>query len=295
MNAFGISVVIPTARTDPGTYDNLSSIARSLDALDRPKELVIAVDRKIGDADFLRILAAEFSFVSLLQGEIRKGSARTRLEALRAARYEVILFTDDDCVVPVNWAERMYEEVMRFGAVAGNLKSLQPENAYAAVDAYVDQLRIRSTDEDGNAKYISFPNFGILRQHLPSEPFFASRLNTTEDIELACQLHLAEVPIRFDENIMVETEYPPTFKGLIRRKMKHAMGIAFLRMRLGPEHSRRVGLAETSVVMLYRWVRLSFQASLPVSQRLCMLVANIAYCATLAYYDIAFRFNRPRR
>lgn len=284
----GVSVIIPTARTDHSTFDYLSSVAQSLGNFDGEKELVIAADREVGGTDFLRAIVAKYGFVRILEGEIRKGSARTRLEALREAQHQVVLFTDDDCVVPAEWVTQMYHAVMHHGVVAGNLKALCPENPYCSVDAYVDQLRIRSVDELGNAKYISFPNFGVLRQCLPEELFFASRLNTAEDIDLACRLRLMGIPIWFDESIVIETEYPSTFKGLVRRKIKHAMGIAHLRFRLGPKDCGQVGLAETPARMLRRWVGLSLQAPLPVTQRAYMLLANAAYCVALAHYDRVF-------
>lgn len=293
-NVDGVSVIIPTARTNHQILDNLSSVAQALNDFDGSKELVLAADRRVSADDFLRTFAQKHSFVRILEGQAMKGSARTRLEALKEARYSVILFTDDDCVVPTDWVARMHQTVMLYGPVTGNLSALHSENPYSQVDAYVDQLRIR-TMENGGAKYISFPNFGIKQNLLPEEPFRANALNTTEDIELSCRLRLAEIPIRFEESIVVRTEYPTTFVGLMKRKVKHARGVAFLRANLNDEERGSLGLNETPWKMLLRWSNATLCAPLKLSQRLCMLLANAMYCSALGYYDTKFRHLKPRR
>jgi len=293
-NADGVSVVIPTARTNCQILDNLSSVAQALDNFDGLKELILAADRHVSATDFLRVFAQKHSFVRILEGKAGKGSARTRLEALKETKHSIILFTDDDCVVPSDWVARMYQVVMRYGSVTGNLSALHSENPYSQVDAYVDQLRIRTMENDG-AKYISFPNFGIKRNLLPEVPFRPSALNTTEDIDLACRLRLAKVLIRFEESITVRTEYPMTLAGLMKRKVKHARGVAFLRANLNDEERNSLGLNETPWKMLLRWSKATLRAPLKLSQRLCMLLANAVYCSVLGYYDTKFRHLKPRR
>ena len=293
-DADGVSIVIPTARTNHQIFDNLSSVAQALDNFCESKELVLAADRHVGATDFLRVFAQKHSFVRILEGEAGKGSARTRLEALKEIKYSVVLFTDDDCVVPSDWVVCMYQAVMRYGVVTGNLSALNLENPYSQVDAYVDQLRIRTMESDG-AKYVSFPNFGIHRKFLPKEPFRPNTLNTTEDIDLACRLRLGKVPIRFDESIIVRTEYPATLAGLMKRKVKHARGVAFLRANLSDEEQRYLGLSETPWKMLLRWSNVTLHASLNLPQRLCMLLANAVYCSALGYYDTKFRHLKYRR
>lgn len=293
-NTDGVSVIIPTNRTNHQTLDNLSSVAQALNNFDGLKELVLAADRRVSATDFLRTFAQMHSFVRILEGEVGKGSARTRLEALKEARYSVILFTDDDCVVPPDWVVRIYQTVRCHGVIAGNLNALHPEDPYSAVDAYVDQLRIR-TMENGGAKYISFPNFGVRRDLLPEEPFSPDALNTTEDIELACGLRLAKTPIRFEESIIVRTEYPTTLVGLMKRKAKHARGVAFLRANLNEEKRVFLGINETPWKMLFRWSNMTLRAPLTLPQRLCMLLANTVYCSALGYYDTKFRHLKPGR
>lgn len=290
----GVSVIIPTTRTNHQTIDNLSSVAQALNNFDGLKELVLAADRRVSATDFLRIFAQMHSFVRILEGEVGKGSAHTRLEALKEARYSVILFTDDDCAVPSDWVTHMYQAVIRYGAVTGNLNALHSENPYSQIDAHVDQLRIR-TMESGGTKYISFPNFGVRRDLLPEEPFSPHALNTTEDIELACRLRLAKILIRFEEIIIVRTEYPTTLVGFIKRKVKHARGVAFLRTNLNEEKRIFLGLNETPWKMLFRWSNMTLWSPLTLPQRVCMLLANTVYCSALGYYDAKFHYLKARR
>lgn len=285
----GMSVIIPTVRTESQILDNLFSVACALDIFNGDKELLIVADRKIQHRDFLKILAERYTFVKLFEAKIRKGSANARIEALRKTQYSVILFTDDDCIISDDWVRRMYKEVQIHGVVTGNLQPIHKKNFFSRLDAYIDQLRIQSVDKRGNIKYISFPNFGIQRQCLPKQPFCPNRLNTTEDIDLACRLRLGGIKIKFDKSISVQTEYPRTLIGLLERKVKHAKGIAFLRSTLDSEKCFELELGETPTVMLLRWTKLSLNAPFNLYGKLCLLLANTIYCIGLAYYDKKFR------
>lgn len=283
----GVSVVVPSARID--AFGNLLTVVKALDNFPGQKELIIAADREVNHSDFLYWFADNYAFVRIQQIQTRhRGSANARMQALKLSQYGVVLFTDDDCVVPIDWVSRMYEKVSSHGIVAGNLKSAEPNNVYSVVDAYVDQLRMRSIDERGSAKYISFPNFGIDRRYLPDMPFSVDQRNTTEDIELACILKLEHLPICFDESMLMETAYPTTFIGLLKRKVKHAKGVAFLRARLEREKCIALGLSETSWLMFTRWSKLSISAPLSIWQRMIMFVACASYSAGLCYYDRKF-------
>jgi len=293
MDENGVSVVVPTVRVSDTTIKSLRSIALAVNYFQGNKELIIAVDRKLTIDDFLYVLVKEFSFIKLLETGGSNGSACTRLGAVRLAKYSVIIFTDDDCIVIVSWVARMYTKVVKYGAVAGNLASMDQKNMYSAIDNYVDQLRIRDKDSNGGAKYISFPNFGIKRSCLPKLPFIGLRVNTTEDIDLACRLRLTGISIYFDESLIVVTEYPKTFSGLLKRKIKHAQGIAFLRYSLDSKNREFLGLAETPWKMLLRWSSLSFKAPFNFFSRICMFLANLSYCVALAYYDKVF--NKQNR
>ncbi len=291
----GVSVVIPTARNKPSTAENLLSVIAALDRFEGSKELIMVADRKTDTDDFLLALVAKRPFIKLLETGGERGSAHARLIAIQASQYEVILFTDDDCVVPQNWILHMQQEVVRRGIVAGNLLASQPTNILGSVDAYIDRLRMRTRDNDGNAKYLSFPNFGIRRGFIPKSPFSAHQNNTVEDIELACQLRLAGMSIHFDENIAVVTDYPATFTQLIKRKKKHAKGIAFLRYRLGENHCKHISLDESPWLMFLRWAKLSLEAPLTPTQKLYMFLANVAYCTALSYYDRKFHNQNTER
>jgi cellulose synthase/poly-beta-1,6-N-acetylglucosamine synthase-like glycosyltransferase len=294
VNIKSISIVIPTVRICDNTFNNLLSVALSLSIFDGVKELILAVDRKVGKTDFLRVFAAEYPFVRLLEVGIGIGSSSARLLAIKETKHEVILFTDDDCVVPLDWVVIMYQKIMKYGVVTGNLGALQAENTYSLIDAYIDQLRIRSVDECGNVKYLSFPNFGIQRKYLPEEPFLANPLNTTEDIDLACRLRLKGIQIHFNESIIVWTKYPTTLISLLGRKSKHAQGVAFLRSHFSFQNCNRLGLAETPLQMLFRWGRLSLRSPLIPIQKLYMFMANAVYCVALAYYDNKFRTSEQK-
>jgi len=245
-------------------------------------------DRSLESNDFLKIFARQNPCVRLEESKIHIGSANARLEALKLAKHSIIVFTDDDCSVASDWIVRMEERVSTFGVVTGNLAANNQENRCSQVDAYIDQMRMKSVNELGEVKYISFPNFAIWRHLLPEIPFSADERNMAEDIDLGCRLRLAGIKIYFDESIIVYTQYPTSFLSLLRRKIKHAKGIAFLRANLGRENCIHLGLSESPGEMFFRWSNLALQASLTPLQKVYWLMANIAYCLALVHYDKKF-------
>ena len=107
-----VSVVIATYNRRDILRRTLESVASQSHAA---HEVIIADD---GSTDGTPELAAEFPQVTFLRQENRGSSAARNLGVQRATG-DVVAFTDDDCVVPPDWLERIVDGYERHPEVAG--------------------------------------------------------------------------------------------------------------------------------------------------------------------------------
>ncbi len=95
----GISIVVITADEER----NVRGCLESLLAQDYPADLyeVIVVD---ASRDRTPDIVAEYPRVRLVRG-VPKGFSTQKNEGVRAARFDILAFTDADCVIPPGWLE----------------------------------------------------------------------------------------------------------------------------------------------------------------------------------------------
>ncbi len=95
-----ISIIVPT-------LNRMSSLRETLVALTTQtyaaREVIVVDD---GSTDGTEMMVRQFSDVKYLRQENR-GPAAARNRGSREARGEIIAFTDDDCVPPLNWLEQI--------------------------------------------------------------------------------------------------------------------------------------------------------------------------------------------
>jgi GT2 family glycosyltransferase len=135
-----VSVVVPALNADTELNACLSSLAR----LDYPAERheVIVVDNGSTGRTARLVRAHCFRYVR----ETRRGVAYARNAGIRAARGEIVAFTDTDCAVSTGWLTALAPqfENARIGAVAGAIVPYPPETEaqrYAARRLSHSQLR----------------------------------------------------------------------------------------------------------------------------------------------------------
>ncbi|QQR92101.1 MAG: glycosyltransferase [Candidatus Iainarchaeum archaeon] len=126
------SIIIPA-------YNAAKTIADCLDALKQqtisPKEIIVVDD---GSKDNTSKVVATFSNVKLTS-QANAGPARARNVGAKAAKGDIIIFLDSDCVPEKNWLEEMLKpfEDAKVAGVQGAYKSKQK-----SIVARFDQLDI---------------------------------------------------------------------------------------------------------------------------------------------------------
>lgn len=256
--------------------DTLDSLRHAARIFDGAVEIVLVCDRPDGGAS----CTADHP-VRKVQTGGGAGSALARLRGIEAAGGSILLFTDDDTLVPNGWIVDTVAAVRRYGTCTGAIHR-RDDGFWARCDERIDAYRVAARDSAGAAKFVSFPNLGLRRELLPTPPFEPSTDNLADDSELACRLRLSGVPIHSDPAIAVSASYPINYWEFLRRKIRHGRGLGQLRARLGRAAWHRLELGSVPL-LFWRWIRLSGEitAGGSMRERALGLLANLAYCTAL--------------
>jgi GT2 family glycosyltransferase len=163
-----ISVVVPT-RDRP---DALERCLAGLAAQDVGGLDVVVVDD--GSRSPMTVAAAverAYPAARVLRSAPR-GPATARNLGARAARGEVVCFTDDDCEPSPDWARRLVAVARRRGVAAGH--TVAPPGAGPAVlasQAIVEHLQLCSLDGGGRLGFAPACNLAATREALARLPF----------------------------------------------------------------------------------------------------------------------------
>lgn len=97
----GISVIVPTIAH---RRDDLVELCESLTAVDYPTMEIVLVDNRstIPADDFLSQIAADYPQIRLVREPV-PGISAARNTGLRAAKHDIVVFTDDDVRVDPGW------------------------------------------------------------------------------------------------------------------------------------------------------------------------------------------------
>lgn len=142
------SVVIPT-------YNRVGILRQTLNAVTSqtyPEHEILVVDDGSTDETPLMV-RREFPAVRLLQ-QANHGPATARNRGLEAASGDAVAFTDDDCLPPSNWLERLtdgferHPEVVGVGGPLLAAAGVRAHNLLARYEEYVVRVLYKARDAE---------------------------------------------------------------------------------------------------------------------------------------------------
>jgi cellulose synthase/poly-beta-1,6-N-acetylglucosamine synthase-like glycosyltransferase len=223
------SVVVPC-------YNSIRTLMECLDSLrnqTHPRELyeVIVADNGStdGSLDLIREHFAQFRLVHARQ----KGSGYARNAGIAAARGEIILSIDSDCVADRNWVSAMMSafqgaspEIAAFGGM------IEPYSRVTSVEMYErywvrqENLRVRY----GPVRYAEVTNTAIRYAETPNAAFRADVLRELgcfdgtlgfDDTDLGIRLQQAGYRIEFVPDAIVKHRNPATWREVFQHRRKY--------------------------------------------------------------------------
>ncbi len=207
-----ISVIVPTYNRGALLREHIASV---LNQPDTAYEAIYVDDGSTDDTP--EVLASYGGRLRVLRTK-NAGPGPARNAGAREAQGTLLLFTDDDTVVPSDWVARMAESFARHGgeALSGGFT---PHSLATPVERYLHhRMRAVFADEAKDVSAAPMMNFMVSRRLFEEVGGFSTaRLAAAEDWEFCLRLRQQGVRIAYDPSVCVSHRYQSDRAGAIRR------------------------------------------------------------------------------
>lgn len=235
----GISAIICTKNRSPSLRKTLEAMA-ALDLAEVAEFELIVIDND--SVDDTRSMAEAFArqapFPVSVGFETRPGLSQGRNRGLRMARHELIMFTDDDCLVAPDWAKsamRLFQGDLR-KIVAGRVELHDDTQLPLAIKNDPDRQELDSRDK--LMGFLHGANMAFGRCVIDSIGMFdvrlgaGSRLRSAEDTEFAYRAYKSRIPVVYEPGLLVWHDHGRTgSKEWYRQMTNHAVGAGGMMMK----------------------------------------------------------------
>lgn len=228
-----VSVIVPTYRRPAALARCLEHLARA----DYPKDRyeVVVVDDG-GEMDLAGVCAQfQDSLAVRLERQANGGAAAARNLGAAAARGDVLLFTDDDCLVQAGWIRALVDATRQSpdALVGGRTLNALATNPFATASQLLVNRLCTPRNGDGPT-FVNGNNLATSRAAFESAGGFDATFRTSagEDRELSARFQGLGRPLAFSPDAVVEHANPLTWGAFIRQHLN--FGRAAFRLRLHP-------------------------------------------------------------
>ena len=226
-----ISVVV-ISKDEEGLDDTLASLAKQLDGLDEPAEIVV-VDASAGRLDHIKQHHSDTVRWLDFQPrpDVRVTIPHQRNTGVRAAQGEIIAFTDAGCLPGDGWLARMIAP-LRAGesAVAGTSRDMSGELVFPS-------QHIIRVEQVGDASYLAecpTLNFAFTRAVYDALGGFDEGFAYGSDVDFTWRLNDAGYKVRYVADASIQHDY-----GVSRRQRRRSYMYGKGRARLYKKHRGR--------------------------------------------------------
>ncbi len=210
--ACDVSVIVPTYNRGDLLRERIDSVLNQSGA---PYEAIYVDDGSTDDTP--EVLASYGSRLRVIRTE-NAGPGPARNAGAREARGTLLLFTDDDTVVPSDWVARMAESYARHGreALSGGFT---PHSLATPIERYLHyRMRTVLAEEAKDVSAAPMMNFMISRRLFEEVGGFSTaRLSAAEDWEFCLRLRQQCVRIAYDPSVCVRHRYQSGRAAAVRR------------------------------------------------------------------------------
>ena len=232
MTHFG-SVVVPCYNSAATIGECLASLENQTYPRDRYEVIVADNGSSDGGPD---LIARDFPKVRMVHAA-RKGSGYARNAGIEAARGDVILSIDSDCVADRKWIERL---IAVFDGAAGDVAAIggaiEPYALSTPVEQceafWIAQANLRKGE--GPIRYAETPNAAFRATALRSVGGFDGALGF-DDADLGIRLGRAGFKVAFAPDAIVRHRNPASFSEIFRHRRRNTGAFNFTLARKYPD------------------------------------------------------------
>jgi GT2 family glycosyltransferase len=228
-----VSVIVPVYRDADGIRRCLAALRRQSYPADRYEVLV--VDN--GSEPPVELEPGEGPAVHLLV-EPEPSSYAARNRGVRAARGEVLAFTDADCVPAADWLERGVAAVSRSGSsgvVGGRIElTFGDERRKTAAELLEQAIAFRQDQWVERLRFGATANVIVRREVFERVGPFDTGYQSGGDVEWGRRAHAAGSPVEYAAEVVVRHAARRTLAEIRRKRIRVVAGM----WRLEPDRAR---------------------------------------------------------
>ena len=228
-----VSIVIPA-------YNAARTITKTLEACvnqSYPKENFEVIIADDGSTDTTADIVKSFPVKYLFQKN--SGPATARNIGWRAAKGDIILFTDSDCVPEKEWITKMLAmfNAGDVAAVGGTYGNVNPE--YIVSLCIHHEILYRHSTLTEYVKYLGSFNLGIRKKVLEELNGFdeSYKIACGEDADLTYRISYKDYKLRFSRGVEVGHHFPTSFFKFLKQQFWRGYWL----MKIFRNHSKRLG------------------------------------------------------
>ncbi|MFN8371234.1 MAG: glycosyltransferase [Bacteriovoracaceae bacterium] len=174
-----------------------------------PSEIIV-VDN--GSTDSTQNIVKSFTKLPIYYFfEPKVGRAIARNCGIEKAKFELILFTDDDCLLPADWVEKMVELQTKHPhvlAIYGSVEFYGENRAVVAVAQLLNDKfnsdNLYKKDQMSYSRSFDTANLSMKKSFFKNYGLFNSNLSATQDVELAKRINEQNDIILYEASLVVK-------------------------------------------------------------------------------------------
>lgn len=273
---FSVSVIIPFYKD----IKNLENILCSLFADNNINfETIVVDDASNKDIDFVNKYPCK-----VIRLKENMGASYARNAGVKESKGDIILFTDEDCIVSKDWVENFSKELINsnnknknIAAVCGRI--ISKKDFFEMSHSYTGYAYVQA----GTRKYMDYLNtscVAVFREAFNKVCGFSEDMRTSEDCDFALKLRDAGYQIIFEPNISVFHDHGiDTFKAFLSKHKEWGIRQG---LKLMNRHKNRYKF----IIYLYKNVVMQFLFIVPAAFLTTVKIAayNIKYDSNILKY-----------
>lgn len=234
------SIVVPT-------YNRLSQLKLALQSifnqdLDDYEVIVVDDGSTDGTEQYLKSLAKP-KLKLICQNN--KGPAAARNAGIRLAQGKYIVFTDDDCTIPLNWLSSFKKvfESNEVDIIGGAVRNSNKKNIYSEVSQHITNYFVMYLNQEGKSSpFLTSNNIAYQADVLKKSGGFDERFKKAGGEERALNWKILSTGGKsvYAPDILVDHSHEMDLSGFIRQQLNYGRGSYILYKVAGKEFKIKI-------------------------------------------------------
>lgn len=251
-----VSVIVPAYNGEHDIHETLDCLIAQDYPSDRVEFLIVDNHSRDRTADVIERYARNHDNLFLLREDQIQSSYAARNTGIRHARYDLIAFTDADCLPEPQWLRDLVAtfSASEIGLVAGQIEALTPNTLLERFAEHTETLSQKHTLAHAFCPYGQTANLAVRRDIFDRVGLFRPYLTTGGDADF-CWRALRETQTRIElaPTAIVRHRHRSTLEELRKQWYRYGVAGRYLHQLHGVTLARSRGMGDM-VRLLVRWV-----------------------------------------